>query len=176
MQKAIRKIFVLYVLLLALNSCAGSYFKYLRQAEEYSRKKEYSKAIEAYKKHIKYRLAQEERPKWENPYFYYLIIGDIYLGMNKPKKAIKAYSKAEKKGVDAGLVADRYRLVARWYEKQNKLEEAFDLLLKNRERDSLLFDIMLDRIAKKISALEDQQNNSENTPATSEGSAEKGKS
>jgi tetratricopeptide (TPR) repeat protein len=128
---------------------------YLQQAEELSRKGEYDRAIEAYRKHIDYRLSLEKRPAWENPYLYLLLIGDLQLQQGKVEEALSTYEEAEKKEVDLPLVSDRYRYVAGWYEKQGKLDEAFEVLTRYRERDPLLMDAVRDRIARQKVERED---------------------
>jgi KDO2-lipid IV(A) lauroyltransferase len=124
----------------------------LSRAEEYSRQGETDKAIEAYNDHIAERIEDEKRPEWENPYFYELIIGDLYLREGKVAEALLSYERAENNKVDLVLVSDRYRYVASWYEKSGDLLNAMEVLKKYRERDSLLFDAMLDRLAKELVA------------------------
>jgi predicted Zn-dependent protease len=106
--------------------------------------------------HVEDRLADKDRPEWENPYFYYLIIGDIKLRDNKVKEALASYEFAEAKKIDVQLVSDRYRYVAQWYEKQGKPDLAMEVLKKYRERDPLLFDAVLDRVAREITRKEDE--------------------
>jgi predicted Zn-dependent protease len=100
------------------------------------------------------RLAESKRPEWENPYFYLLRIGDLQLRMDQPVAALESYQQAEAQKVESSLISDRYRATANWYIEQGRLQEAFDLLQKYRERDSLLFDAMLDRVGR---ALTDQE-------------------
>jgi tetratricopeptide (TPR) repeat protein len=122
----------------------------LREADEFARQGRWDDAIEAYREHIDDRLAVSDRPEWENPYFYLLTIGDVELGRGEPTKALQNYEEAEKQGVAPSLVSDRYRAVAAWYEEHGKLEDALKVLTTYRERDSLLFDAMLDRIARTL--------------------------
>ncbi len=137
-------------------------YRYVEQAEELLRQEKFEEASEAYRKHVEERLAVKNRPQWENPYFYYLIIGDIKLRANKVTEAIAAYEFAEKQKVEPQLVSDRYRYVAQWYEKKGDLKSAMAILTKYRDRDPLLFDAVLDRIAKDLTKLEDR-----NLPAKS---------
>lgn len=126
----------------------------LREADELARQEKWDEAIEAYREHIDDRLTVSERPEWENPYFYLLTIGDIELGRGEPVKALQSYEEAEKQGVSTSLVSDRYRAVAAWYEEHGKLEDALKVLTTYRERDSLLFDAMLDRVARSLTEQE----------------------
>ena len=129
----------------------------LQKAEELSRQKKYPEAIAVYHQHMEERLAVKDRPEWENPYFYYILIGDIELGTDKPEDALKSYMEADQKGVDAYLVADRFRSVARWYEDKGELDKAIALLLAHREKDPLLFEAMLDRLNKTKTIQEDMK-------------------
>jgi len=122
----------------------------LQKAEELSRQGRYDEAIEAYRAHMQTRLNYTGRPKWENPYFYLILIGDIQLGQNKVEEAFKSYQAAEENGVDPYLISDRYRSIASWYEKQNQLAKAIDFLSRYRSRDPILIDAMLDRLAKQL--------------------------
>ena len=155
-----------YALLLlgatALLACYPYGSERLREAEELSREGKHEEAIAAYKAHMEARLAVANRPEWENPYFYTLLIGDVYLGKDDPIQALTAYEEAEMRGVHPSLVSDRYRSVARWYEDRHEYKEAFKLLVKYRARDSLLFDSMLDRIGRTMTDLEGISTN--NTP------------
>ena len=95
-----------------------------------------------------------DRPAWENPYFYLLSIGDLQLRMGQPNEALASFKGAEEHHVEESLVSDRYRSVAIWYEEHGQLDKALEVLTKYRERDSLLFDSMLDRVARKMTAQE----------------------
>lgn len=127
----------------------------LKQAEELLRQDKFDQAIEAYQEHMQERLSSKNRPDWENPYFYYLLIGDIELGRGQVSKALAAYEFASKNNIHSSLISDRYRFVASWYEARGEYDDAIDILKKHRDLDPLLFDAMLDRIAKHITYLED---------------------
>lgn len=129
----------------------------LTQAEEFSSKGEFERAISAYEDHIKARL-DSAKPEWENPFFYYLKIGDIHLRQNHPEKALSAYLTAKEKGIDKLMISDRLRALASWYEKNNQLEQALTLLTTYSELDPVLFNAMLDRIARKLSDQEQLTN------------------
>jgi len=127
----------------------------LREAEEASRSNDYDGAIEAYKRHIALRLQAENRPDWENPHFYLIIIGDIYLRQNRLAEALASYDQAATKGVDQLMVGDRYRALSTWYEKHGDLRQAMEILQKHRDIDPLLMDATLDRLAKSLSQHEE---------------------
>ena len=149
---------ILFVVIICLNACSFSNpYKHLKDAEELSRQEKYDAAIEAYHRHIKTRLELEDKPEWENPFFYLLVIGDLYLGQSKPKEAHNSYKQADEMGVDDKLVLDRYRYLASWYENKKDFEAAVSILKLYRERDSLLFDLMLDRIAKESVKYENEK-------------------
>jgi hypothetical protein len=101
------------------------------------------------------RLSLHNRPEWENPYFYELLIGDIYLSQGDAVRALDSYESSEKHGVHLTLVSDRYRSVAAWHETNGELKEAITVLTTYRDRDPLLFDAALDRVARALTALED---------------------
>jgi len=143
---------------LALSSCfsgRGGDYGFLERAEELSREGKYADAIEAYRKHMAFRLTVKRRPAWENPYFYLILIGDIQLGQGLIYDAEKSYVLAEENKVDEYLIADRYRGLARWCEEQGKLTEAIEILTRYRSRDPLLFETMMDRLAKELTLRED---------------------
>jgi hypothetical protein len=105
---------------------------------------------------MQYRLHVENRPDWENPYFYLLLIADIQLGQGHVDEAIASVELAEQNKVDRFLISDRYRAAASWYERQGRLPEAAAVLSRYRDRDPELFDSMLDRIGKVIIAKEER--------------------
>lgn len=167
-----RKIFKLSAIFcLILNFCGCLLFSpgpsKLQKAEELSRQKKYDQAISVYHEHMNERLALKDRPEWENPYFYYILIGDIELGTDKPEDALKSYVEADQKGVDDYLVADRFRSVARWYEDKGELDKAIELLLAHRDKDPLLFEAMLDRLNKTKTIQEDMKANPASTAKSS---------
>jgi hypothetical protein len=131
----------------------------LDSAEELLRQEKYDEAINLYKKHMENRLAVKNRPTWENPYFYYLLIGDIELRRSNVNAALENYKLAQAKGIHLGLISDRMRYIASWYEEKNEHEEAIAILKANRDLDPLLFDAMLDRISKDLVQKQDQQKN-----------------
>ncbi len=166
-----RVIYFLAVILILLPACKaqpffGPFFGWyrigehgnLRHAEELLRQKKYDEACQAYLDHINQRLALTDRPEWENPYFYYLLIGDVRLRQENVTASLAAYDFAEKMKVEPQLTSDRYRYVASWHEKKGELKSAIAVLVKYRDRDPLLFDAMLDRLAKELTMKEDLDN------------------
>ncbi len=143
--------------LVAFLGCFNQGSENLRQADELSREGKYEEAIEAYRKHMEYRLTVTNRPEWENPYFYLLLIGDEYLHRGEPAKALEQYEEAERQKVHPTLISDRYRAVARWYEEHGQLQLSLDVLKKFRDRDSLLFDAMADRVARALTEQENKE-------------------
>lgn len=129
----------------------------LQEADRFFREGRYEEAIAAYRTHMQNRLQVTNRPRWENPYFYLLLIGDAHLGKDDPFTALENYEEAERHDVSETLISDRYRAVARWYEQRGELTAALALLRRFRDRDSLLFDAMLDRVARSLTAQEDAE-------------------
>jgi tetratricopeptide (TPR) repeat protein len=142
----------------ALSACSlFSNSSSIDHAEALAADGRYEEAIQIYSEHMQERLAVSDRPAWENPYFYMLSIGDLQLRMGQPEQALTSFTTAEEHHVDASLISDRYRSVAIWYEEHGQLEKALAILTKYRDRDSLLFDAMLDRIARAMTAQEAAQ-------------------
>jgi len=142
-----------------MSACVESYSgaERVRRADELTREGQYDAAISMYREHMDERLLVSNRPDWENPFFYLLLIGDVQLGRGNPHDALSAYEEAESKKVDPSLISDRYRAVGRWYEEHDQLPQALEVLERYRDRDPLLFDAMLDRVAKKLTAQEDAE-------------------
>jgi tetratricopeptide (TPR) repeat protein len=124
------------------------------QAEELTQQGYYEEAIAQYRIHMRDRLEVSNREDWENPHFYLLRIGDLYLRMGQPQSALDTYREAETNQVEKSLISDRYRAVAHWYIENNQLQAAFDVLKTYRDRDSLLFDAMLDRVGRALTSQE----------------------
>ena len=136
--------------LVLTSGCFSSGPTELLEAEQLTSDGKHNEAIAAYREHITNRLEVTDRPEWENPHFYLLNVGDIELTRGNIDQALAAYEEAEREKVDPPLVADRYRAVASWYEEQNQLEKALEVLEKYREKDPLIFDSMLDRVAREL--------------------------
>lgn len=137
------------ILLIITIGCYAPPVSFAQKAKNHLEKKQYEQAITAYQKHIDSRLKRKSRPEWENPYVYYLDIGDIYLLQNDLEGALKYYFLAEENKVEANLISDRLRKVAIWYEDNNQLDQALEHLKKYQDRDPEFFNMMLDRIAKR---------------------------
>ncbi|MCC6220127.1 MAG: tetratricopeptide repeat protein [Deltaproteobacteria bacterium] len=129
-------------------------------AEKLRQEGKADEAIAHYRKHIDERLADKHRKDSENPYFYYILIGDIYLETNRPTEALAFYKQAEESQVQREFVIDRLRQVASYFENESSKEKAIELLRANRDLDPLLFDADIDRIHKEIvkSELEGEEN------------------
>ena len=132
------------------SGCFSSGPTELLDAEQLTSDGKHDEAIAAYREHIANRLEVTDRPEWENPYFYLLNVGDIELSRGNVDKALATYEEAEHEKVDPPLVADRYRAVASWYEEHGQLEKALEILTKYRDKDPLIFDSMLDRVAREL--------------------------
>ena len=101
-------------------------------------------AVEAYLKHIDARLADKNRDDKENPYFYYVLIGDTYRESDRLDDALKYYGLAIDKSVRKELLGDRYRLIAKALEEKGDYQSAFSILTQFRELDPLSFDLAID--------------------------------
>jgi tetratricopeptide (TPR) repeat protein len=114
-------------------------------------------AIREYYLHINQRLHEQQTQQImssENPYFYLILIGDIYLEINEPLKAKEIYLEAQKNNVAKEFIADRLRILARYYRKRKEYHNAMEILEQYRELDDLLFDSDRDEIAKELVANE----------------------
>jgi tetratricopeptide (TPR) repeat protein len=145
---------IIPVALVWLTGCFSSESAQLHEAEALTSEGKPDEAIAAYRTHISERLETTDRPEWENPYFYLLNIGDIELSRGNVAGALAAYEEAEREKVETPLVADRYRAVAVWYEERGQLKSALEILTTYREKDPLIFDSMLDRVARRLTEVE----------------------
>lgn len=127
------------------------------EAKKLREEKKYDRAIKVYKKHITTRLADKARPDFENPYFYYLLICDTYLEMDKADDAEKAIQTASANKVDLEFLIDRYRQILAWQENKGFLEKAHALATTYRKLNKDVFDVDIDRLNKKI--VEKEQKN-----------------
>lgn len=133
------------------------------QAEALVAEGKRAEAIEEYKKHVRQRVAFVDRPADENPYFYYILIGDLQLELGDPDLAEQAYLTALENKVHPDLVGDRIRRLSSWYADQGQFDTAIELLKTHRELDELVFDGHLDEIHKRAVAAEDEQKLDENS-------------
>jgi len=153
-----RYIFVLVISASLLYGCTTSItarYRDLERAEGLLSGGQFDEAISIYRSHIDYRLNLDKRASWENPYFYLLLIGDIELKRRSPEAAYVAYKEALSHGVDKNLISDRIRSLSHWHEEQGGIEKSIDILRSHRELDPLLFDAMLDRLARKLTDKEE---------------------
>jgi len=163
-------IILFFLSILSLNSCSTNFRYYLDKAETAEENKNYSSAIQFYKEHIEFREKDRKAPK-ENPYFYLLMIGDLYLKSEDPVNAEKTFVEAIEKDVSKPLCAERIRRIAKYYSKNNSYDEAFKLLELHRELDPLLFDLDKDNLHKEFIALNqetEEQESLEIKPVTNE--------
>ena len=119
------------------------------RAEVLAKEGKYQEAIDEYELHLEQRLASESRSEGENPYFYKLLIGDLYLELNQVDKAVEAYEVALEREVRPGLTKERFRRLGNWYSERGEIEEGILVLKKYRELDPLLFDLEIDRLHKE---------------------------
>jgi tetratricopeptide (TPR) repeat protein len=136
------------------SGCFSSSPTELLDAEQLTTDGKHDEAIAAYREHIANRLEVTDRPDWENPHFYLLNVGDIELSRGNVDTALATYEEAAREKVEPPLVADRYRAVASWYEEHGQLEKALEILTKYRDKDPLIFDSMLDRVARELTKTE----------------------
>lgn len=127
----------------------------LSQADTAFKNEQYSEAEKLYREHMQVRLENESKPEDENPYFYFILIGDSQLKLGQVKEADESYKTAKEKGVFPQLVADRFRLLARFLFSQKKYDEAFLVLDTHRDLDQLAFDGLKDELHKKLISEED---------------------
>ena len=156
----------LAALLLFLSSTSGCYTyvyvfdsaSHAEQAQKLRESKKFEEAIKEYKKHIQVRLERKQND--ENPYFYYLLIGDCQVELDKLDDAEASYLKALEHKVDQALVAERLRRLGTWYSERAKFEEGIDLLQRHRHLDPLLYDLEIDRLHKLLVAKEIKEESS----------------
>jgi len=135
---------------LIFSACASSHLAgSIEEAESLSEQGRYEDAIKSYREHIDQR-SLASRPDWENPYFYLIRISELELELGQPDEALKACTEAEQQGVDPRLISDRYRAIASWHIERGESQQAFEILKQNRARDPLLFDALLDRVARDM--------------------------
>lgn len=158
-----RTVAAFLVTAISLGGCSLSSDE-LRRAEELTREGRYDEAIAAYREHMESRLEVTDRPEWENPYFYLILIGDVQLSRGDPTAALTIYEESESKLLSCQdpeakkfhetLLSDRYRAVASWFAEHEQLEKALEILRRFRHRDTLIFDAHLDRVARTLTERE----------------------
>jgi len=95
------------------------------------------------------RIRTEGRLAGENPYFYLILIGDLHLDLDEPKKALQNYLEAHSRSVAHELVVSRIRRVALYYSERSNYAAALNLLATFRELDAEIFDATIDRIHRE---------------------------
>ncbi len=149
---------VLSGLLLSLSACFADFGpSHATRAIELRKEGKYDEAIEEYRIHRREREKSKYRPADENPAFYELLIGDVYLEAGKPLEAEAAYERALQEKVSDELVNYKLRGLAQWYESKNRIQEALTVLNKYREREPVLFDFDIDRLHKRALREEDER-------------------
>lgn len=133
----------------------GSSSDLIAQADSDLEHGRYEEALEGYRRHRDERLTATDRPEWENPHFYTLLMGDVELRRGDPEAALRLYTQADQEQLLSSLVADRYRALAVWHLDHGQFDKALDVLKAHRTRDPLLFDAMLDRVAKQMTRQEE---------------------
>ena len=146
---------LLAILLLTLSACSIRTFPLNSKsdadiARSYRAEKEYNLAIEHFRKHMQKRLSDPHRPPEENPYFYQIIIGDIYLEAENSDKALNNYELALKNQVEPEIVAHHIRQLAIWKHNHAQSDASVELLKQYRYLEELSFDSTLDNILRDI--------------------------
>jgi tetratricopeptide (TPR) repeat protein len=126
------------------------------KVSELEEQKQFEEARAVYKKHQVYRLSRRERAEWENPYFYSLLIGDLYLKEGKATDSLTMYEEALRHKVEAHLIDDRILKLGVWYMEKGLYGEAISLLSKYQKRNPLLYESALDKASKELTKRETQ--------------------
>ena len=148
---------VIIAFLLFVNACISvRTVSFAQKAQSLENNKKFEQAIELYRKHFEMRLADRSRNDDENPFFYFVLIGDNYLKLNKPEEAKTAYDTAKINDVKNNILADRYRQLAQYYKNLQQFETAITLLRQYRDLDALAFDYDIDALHKEMIAKDDE--------------------
>lgn len=124
------------------------------RAEELAEEGEYAEAIIAYQNHIQRRLQSIDRPHDENPYFYYLLIGDLYLKLDDFSSAEQAYLEAKAQDVNKESLIDRFVQLAEFQAAKGNYDQAISVLQQYRDLHPLIFDGKIDEVHKALIAHE----------------------
>jgi|GEM_PF-5920417 len=147
------RISICLILLTGFLSCSsgllGPTISPSTKARQLRQEGRWEEAIAEYQIHMTRRLEDPRRPLEENPYFYFILIGDCYLEIAKFEDAQNAYISAYKNGVEPEIIAFRIRKLAKWLEDQERFEEAMDMLAQYRYLDDLVLDYDIDQLHKK---------------------------
>ncbi len=160
---SLSRILFFTLLMLIFHGCIITFSSYQFQsashavkANQLRKEGKYDEAIAEYLLHIESRASQPGRAETENPYFYYLLIGDIYLERDQVSQAEDAYLVASSREVEKTFLSDRFRRLSRWHEDHGDLEQAIETLKKYRLFDPLLYDVIIDRLHKQLVASEEE--------------------
>lgn len=144
-----------------LSSCLlfnrGDDISHSRRAAQLREIGDYDGAINEYRLHIDARLKDPRREAEENPYFYEILIGDLYLDKKNPDLALESYLSAQRHDVELPLISDRIRRVGNFYRLQGERKKALELLHRFRELDDFAFDADIDEISKELVQTEDRE-------------------
>lgn len=162
-----RKQLEIVLLLIALSGCQIYYgirtgdftvdnqLSHAEKAEKLRKAQKFEAALAEYRLHFENRLGDKKRPTEENPYFYYLLIGDTYLDLQRPKEAREAYVTAKEHEVDIALVIDRIRRLSDYFVDKGEFDTATQTLKEFRDIDPDIFDADIDAVHKQMIATED---------------------
>ncbi len=135
-----------FLITIILTSCAHE--SLLNKAELAFEENNYAEAVLLYDKHREERQNTKDRPSWENPSFYHLVVVESLLKLNKPEEAEARILLGIKEGVDNALIVDKLRLIAEWYVKNKDLTTAIDFLDKYHHLDEEYIDGIIDGLSK----------------------------
>jgi tetratricopeptide (TPR) repeat protein len=114
-------------------------------------------AYSEYISHIESRLDAENRKEDENPFFYFILIGDAFLEAGDYRQALVSYAIAHSRDVQTGLVSDRVYLVAKRYSDAQEFDKAWEILKKYRFLDPLSFDYRMSELHRQMVQFEQEQ-------------------
>ena len=104
-------------------------------------------AVNALEEYVKQRDKEQLLPG-ENPSFYFITMGDLYLDSRDPIQAELKYEEAERRAVDKSLVADRYIRLAEFLRIEGKTGQAMEVLNRHAALNPLVFDGYRDKVAR----------------------------
>lgn len=139
-----------FVLLISFSACSQQ--SLLSKAQELESSGSYAEARDAYEKYFAQLL--EQNYKTPNPYFYQVIIGDLELKLGNPDLALERYQTAIEHDVNKGLLSDRIRLLADWWENAGEADRSLALFQQYRFLDPQSFDYELSQLHRRIVARE----------------------
>lgn len=150
-------VYTLSLLLFLVGGCVSTFGpSHAQRAAQLRQQGKYEESIEQYRLHMEQRKNDPNRPQDENPSFYELLIGDVFLDAGNPKEAEESYLRASSQNVHGDLVNFKFRHLGQWYESQGNLGKAIEILKKYRDRDPLMFDYDIDRLHKAMLKQEDE--------------------